>query len=302
VFKPSASVSFVPSLKGIAPDYYRPYINSQGKEQKYSKFEKNRYGTPASTNTKSGSLTLSAFNNIEMKVKSAKDTVTGTRKIKIIDNLSFGTSYDIFAESMGWRPVSISASTPIFKEMTINVSGSMDLYGYEKTSLNGRETYNRVNDFEFKRTGKIGRLTSLSVSTGYQFQSKQGDKKETDKKKPGITDEYDYFDIPWSFSVDYDFSYSKQFDKSEFIQSLRFNGNFSLTPKWKINFASGYDFKAKQFSYTTIGMERDLHCWVMNFTCSPFGTTKFYSFQINVRSAMLKDIKYDKRKSSYDYQ
>jgi len=302
VFKPSASVSFVPSLKGLAPDYYRLYKNSQDKYVKYSMFEKNIYGTPASTNTKSGSLTLSAFNNIEMKVKSAKDTVTGTRKIKIIDNLSFGTSYDIFADSMGWRPVSISASTPIYKEMTINVSGSMDLYGYEKTILNGRETYSRVNDFEFKRTGKIGRLTSLSVSTGYQFKSKQGDKKETEKNKPGIVNEYDYFDIPWSFSIDYDFSYTRQFDKSEFIQSLRFNGDLSLTPKWKINFTSGYDFKAKEFSYTTIGMERDLHCWVMSFNCSPFGTTKFYSFQINVRSAMLKDIKYDKRKSSYDYQ
>ncbi|NJO68222.1 MAG: hypothetical protein HC830_02175 [Bacteroidetes bacterium] len=180
------------------------------------------------------------------------------------------------------------------------MSGSMDLYGTEIDPVTNY--YKRVNEFEVSRTGKLARLTSFSIMTGYQFQSKQGTDQDSEKKDDGVPDEYDYFDIPWMFSVDYDFTYAKPFNKSEIQQTFRFIGNFALTPKWKINFTSGYDLKSKQFSYTTIGLDRDLHCWKMTFSCSPFGTTKFYNFQINVRSAILKDIKYDKRKSIYDYQ
>jgi lipopolysaccharide assembly outer membrane protein LptD (OstA) len=306
VIRPTASLSFVPSLKGIAPDYNRTYINAQGKSQQYSIYETNIYGTPSSSNTKSGSLSLSCFNNLEMKVRSAKDTLTGTKKIKLIDNLNFGTSYNIFADSMGWNPVSISASTTLFEKMNINVSGSMDLYALQPHELNGKIYYNRIKDFEFQKSGSLGRLTSINFSTGYSFQSGQGKKKTKDNEKPKtrneMNDEYDYFNIPWSFSFSYDFSYSKPYKESTIIQSLRFNGDFSLTPKWKINFVSGYDIKNKQITYTTIGLDRDLHCWAMTFSCSPFGTTKFYNFQINVKSALLKDLKYDKHKSYYDYQ
>lgn len=302
VLRPSAGISMVPSLTGIAPDYNRTYFDSEGKMHTYSIYERNIYSTPSSSNTKSGSITLGLFNNLEMKVRSDKDTVTGDKKIKIIDNLNFGTSYNIFADSMRWNPVSISGSTTILDGWSINVSGSMDLYSYDENVRNGQKYFNRVNKFEFSRSRKLGRLTSFSFSTGYQFQSKQGTEEKKTAREEGIPDEYDYFDIPWQFSVDYDLIYSKPFDKSEFTQTMRFSGNFSLTSKWKINFQSGYDFKEKKFSYTTIGVDRDLHCWAMSFSCSPFGETKFYSFQINVKSALLQDIKYDKRKSIYDYQ
>ncbi|NJO68223.1 MAG: hypothetical protein HC830_02180 [Bacteroidetes bacterium] len=70
----------MPSLKGIAPDYNRTYIDANGKIQSYSIYESNIYGTPASSNNKSGSVSIGLFNNLEMKVKSDKDTVTGSRK------------------------------------------------------------------------------------------------------------------------------------------------------------------------------------------------------------------------------
>lgn len=304
VLRPSVGVSMVPSLTGLAPDYNRTYTDTSGKVYTYSIYERNIYGTPSSSNTKSGSVTLGLFNNIEMKVKSDKDTVTGVRKIKIIDNLNFNTSYNIFADSMGWSPVSMSGNTTLFEGLALNLSGTFDLYAYEKTVKNNLYTYRRIKDFEFSKTKKLARLTSMSFSTGYRFQSGQGteSKNKDDKgRKNDVRSEYDYFNIPWSFSVDFDLTYSKPYDKGEFMQTFRFSGDFSLTQKWKVNFSSGYDIKANKFSYTTIGIDRDLHCWMMAFNCSPFGETKFYSFQINVRSSLLKDIKYDKRKSIYDY-
>ncbi len=301
VLRPSAGVSFIPSLKGFAPDYERSYFDADGKLRTYSRYERNVYGTPTSSNKKSGAVSLGLFNNLEMKVRSDKDTVTGSKKIKIIDNLNFGTSYNIFADSMNWSQISMNGSTTLFEGLSINVSGSMDLYAYEKTNINNRILYRRIKDFEFEHSNRLARLTSLSFSTGYQFQSKQGEKDEKEKKQNAIPGEYDYFKIPWSFSVDFDLNYSKPFDKAEILPTLQFNGDFSLTEKWKINFSSGYDVKAKKITYTNIGINRDLHCWAMSFSCSPFGETKYYSFQINVKSAMLKDIKYDKKKSNYDY-
>jgi lipopolysaccharide assembly outer membrane protein LptD (OstA) len=302
VLRPTVGLGFVPSLKGFAPDYNRTFIDNDGQIRTYSIYERNIYGTPSSSNTKSGSLSIGLFNNLEMKVRSAKDTVTGERKIKIIDNLNFNTSYNIFADSMGWSPVSIGGSTTLFEGMSINISGSMDLYSIKRHVTGNQVILRRDKEFEFSANKRLGRLTSLSFSTGYRFQSKQGTDKKSEGEEQTVRNDYDYFKIPWQFSIDYDFTYSKPYDKSEFMQTFRFSGDFSLTPKWKVNFNSGYDVKANKFSYTTIGVDRDLHCWVMTFNCSPFGETKFYSFQINVRSSILKDIKYDKRKSIYDYQ
>lgn len=78
------------------------------------------------------------------------------------------------------------------------------------------------------------------------------------------------------------------------------NGDFSLTPKWKISFTSGYNFATKEISASSFQITRDLHCWEMSFNCIPFGQHQSYNFQINVRSSMLKDLKLTKRASWYD--
>ena len=79
------------------------------------------------------------------------------------------------------------------------------------------------------------------------------------------------FDIPWSINLDYNFRYSKPFEDKSVIQSLRVRGDFNLTPKWKIGYNSGYDFKAKKVSTTNLSIHRDLHCWEMQVTVVPFG-------------------------------
>lgn len=114
------------------------------------------------------------------------------------------------------------------------------------------------------------------------------------------SDAYVDFDIPWSLHMDYNFRYTKPFEDHSIIQSLRFGGDFSLTPKWKIGFNSGYDFKAKKVTTTNMTIRRDLHCWEMNVSVVPFGRYRSYSFQINIKSAILKDLSYEKQDSWYD--
>ncbi len=128
----------------------------------------------------------------------------------------------------------------------------------------------------------------------------------------GFYDQYMDFEVPWSFNVDYNLSYSKTYSrnpapgarkalsKGNLTQMLRINGDFSLTPKWKIGFSTGYDFDRHEVTATSFNIARDLHCWDMTFSCIPFGTHQSYNFQINVRSSLLRDLKLTKRESWYD--
>ena len=105
--------------------------------------------------------------------------------------------------------------------------------------------------------------------------------------------------IPLSFR--YNFNWSKpRTDDPNITQALNFNGNISLTSKWKIGFNSGWDFKNKELTYTSVNITRDLHCWQMRLSWITLGSRQSYSFSISAKSAILSDLKYEKRKSWYD--
>lgn len=127
-----------------------------------------------------------------------------------------------------------------------------------------------------------------------------GENNNNEGKHKHSHNEYDYFDVPWSFNFNYSYGYSKIGNKPKVTQTLSFSGDFSLTPKWKINFSSGWDFNAKDFSHTSFSLTRDLHCWVASLNIIPFGERKSYSFTIGVKSAVLQDLKLDMNKSWYD--
>ncbi|MCK4630087.1 MAG: LPS-assembly protein LptD, partial [Bacteroidales bacterium] len=112
---------------------------------------------------------------------------------------------------------------------------------------------------------------------------------------------YTDFNVPWTFSFRYNFNWSKLgIMEPNITQTLNFNGNLSLTSKWKIGFNSGWDFKNKELTYTSVNISRDLHCWQMRFSWIPLGSRQSYSFTISAKSAILSDLKYEKRKSWYD--
>jgi hypothetical protein len=158
----------------------------------------------------------------------------------------------------------------------------------------------------------IGRITyaNLSVSTNINPKAREKQKErlspennptqpaEQMKQIQANPDQYVDFEIPWSLNVSYNLNYSKQgFDASQVAQTLSFNGDLSLTPKWKFTFSSGYDFESKGIINTTnIGIVRDLHCWDMTFNWTPFGTWQSYSFDLKVRSSILQDLKLSRRR------
>ncbi|HIA37209.1 MAG TPA: hypothetical protein EYN89_10900 [Flavobacteriales bacterium] len=56
----------------------------------------------------------------------------------------------------------------------------------------------------------------------------------------------------------------------------------------------------KDFTYTSIDIYRDLHCWEMNFNYIPFGLRQSYNFEIKVKSSILQDLKLTRKREWYD--
>jgi len=259
---------------------------------------------------------MSLNNNLEMKVLETKDTTSTKagekyKKVKIIDNLSLASSYNLIADSMNLAPISIRARTTV-AGVSINMGTLIDPY-----MLNDK--YQRINEYVWNNKtgfGRIGRLSNANLSFGMNFNSK----KKEDKKAPGETpatignDEetsivpelnsgYVDFSMPWTLGFDYSFSYtgpSSNAPNGRFAQTLGIRGTIDLTEKWKITMNTNFDIQAGEFSYTTININRDLHCWQMAFNFVPFGYMKSYSFTINAKSSMLKDLRLQKRESNYD--
>ncbi|MFT5761869.1 MAG: hypothetical protein ACI8WA_000992 [Polaribacter sp.] len=296
---------------GYRPDFADKY-NQQVQQSidptdilTYSPFEKGIYGGPGAG--LSNSIGISISNVLEAKIASKDSLDIEDKKITLLNNLNFSTSYNIAADSLKWSPVSMNAGTRFFKDkLSINFGATLDPYQIDG---NG----NRIN----KINNKIFRLTSANVSANIKFSSKDFEKKEkaktnttnqnqfgdsssnTDTKKDKNVTETKLYNaaIPWNISIAYAINYSNYgiINNGIGANSLMFNGDLELSPKWKVRYSSGYDFKNKGFSYTRLGFTRDLDSWSFNFDWSPFGNNKSYYFRIGVNSSMLSDLKWDKR-------
>jgi hypothetical protein len=247
---------------------------------------------------------------IDTKDTTNTNDETKFKKVKIIDNLSLTSSYNLIADSMNLAPISIRARTTV-AGVSINMGTVLDPY-----MLNDK--YQRINEYVWNnKTGiaRIGRLANANLSFGMNFNSKT--KKDNQSSQPGqntgeeeeikvvpdLNAGYADFDIPWTIGFDYSFSYtgpSSGAPNGRFSQTLGLRGNLSLTDKWKVSMNTNFDIQAGEFSYTTVNVNRDLHCWQMAFNFVPFGYMKSYSFTINAKSSMLKDLRIQKRESNYD--
>jgi len=310
VISPSASISIIPDMSKLTPDYYRQLKNEEGElMETYSIFSNGMFGTP-SLNRRSRTMSVAIRNTLEMKVSEVSDTATKAKKVRLLDNFDFSSSMN-FDDSIKWNPISIVGNTSLLQgKMKIALRGTFDPYAQD-------EQFRRINKSEYSVSGKLGRLTNAGLSTGFDFASKQGKGQsgsdqgtadETSVEAPSPeSDQYDNideeyaigryvdFDVPWTLGVDYSLNYTNYRNDKQIVQTLRLTGDFSLTPKWKIGFNTGYDIKHKQITTTNLSIFRDLHCWEMRLTAVPFGIYKSFNFQINVKAAVLQDLKYNKR-------
>ncbi|MBK8883667.1 MAG: LPS-assembly protein LptD [Bacteroidales bacterium] len=327
VMKPSVSFNYIPSLPGLSSDMYENVqIDTTGTRfRDYSIYEGNIYGTP-SLSKKSGIVGFGLVNIIEGKMFAKNDTTGKARKIKIIDNFGINTSYNVFADSIKWSPVTMAIRTTLFNNFNLSANSSFSMYALDEK---GRV----YNAFLFSKSHQLLRLTNFTTSLDFSLSELlAGDKKKnksTTSANSGADmfsqgyentrgmspdqsgeqnqtavprDEYGYqqFDVPWSMNISYSLNYSKPGLKSRITQAMTLNGNVTLTKPMAITYISGYDFTGKSITMTSVGIRRDLHCWEMNLNWIPIGSMKGWNFTIRAKASVLGDLKYERRKDYHD--
>ncbi|MFN0274772.1 MAG: putative LPS assembly protein LptD [Chitinophagales bacterium] len=307
-FTPSINFTYRPDFGDVTkyPYYKEYYPGNQQDLVKYSVFEGGVYAAPP--NGQVGSIGLNLSSNLEMKIASQKDTITGEKKVKLIENMSIGSSYNFAADSLNLSDMSFSAYTTLFEKVRINVSGSFDPYVLDSLGRN-------INQFEWDVNKRLGRLNSANMSLSTSLRSKRNENSEmrtnygTPEEQQMVWDNPDYyidFEVPWSFNTGYNLRITNTLsangtDSLYTTQTLTFGGDINLTPNWKIQANSGFDFELKEFSYTSVNIYRNLHCWEMSFSWIPFGIRQSYVFNINVKSQVLQDLKLTRKKDWTEY-
>ena len=325
VIRPSLSYGISPSFD----KYYETYevISADGlttSDVEYSRFEGSIFGQP--NKNYSSSISLSVNNNIEAKVFDEDSDEDELKKVVILNNLNFSTSYNLAADSLRLSPVRMTGGTQLFKnKMNINFGATLDPYALD-------ENNNRIDQLQINNGGGLFRLTTANLTFNYTFNSDGSDEKSsrtqasidesvrnggrdddlfgramdtsTEEFSQDDEDEKDKipaslynYKIPWSLRMAYAVNYNNSINQNEISShSLMVSGDLELSPKWNAGFSSGYDFKNKGVTYTQLRFERDLLSWRMNFSWIPFSANKSWNFFIGIKSGMLSDIKYDKRK------
>lgn len=317
---PAVTFTYIPDFSDPKYGYWQTMRDGSKRDRfKEAIFRKSYYGTPASRAKAVMKIDLSS--RLDMKVKNTKEGEKSTKKVPILESFDWSTEYDFLADEFALEDIKLSTRTHLFKDLfDIRFDSIFDPYIYKKIQKSSiQDEEKRINEFAWKHGQGIGRVKSASVSIGTRLspsgrenileqyddleEDEEEDVKEELKHIQEHPDQYIDFKIPWSLDLDYKWGYDR--DKSEgnkITQTLSFDGNISLTKKWKVSFSSAYDITEKKLmdSSTRIGIHRDLHCWEMNFDWHPLGDRKHYEFSIGLKSPLLQDLKYSRSRGRRD--
>jgi len=316
--RPSVSYSYSPAFD----QYYDEYpIDAMGTTMReYTRFEGGLYGVPG--NTYASSIGLSLNNSFEAKITERDSTKTEPRKLMLLNALNFSTSYNLAADSLRWREVNMTAGTTLLDgKLNLNLSAGLDPYALNNANR-------RIDKFNIENGGSLFRFTRANFTAGYSFSSsdfqgnstggnnQQGARnggreddlfgsdmesnrrnRQEDDKKSNVGDFYT-MRVPWDLRLAYSLSYGNDRRQNQITSnSLMISGNIELSDKWKVGISTGYDFVQKGITPTQLRFERDLLSWRMDFSWVPYGVNANWGFFIGIKSSMLQDIKWEKRKT-----
>lgn len=319
ILRPSVGYVINPSFDQFWDSYEDPTANEPLVE--YSRFEQSLYGTPGKV--KSSAISIGISNTIEAKIRDRDTTKIKPKKVILLNNLNFNTGYNIAGDSLNWDDLRFSGSIPIVKKLDFNFNGILNPYALDNNN-------NTIDEFNINAGGSLFRLTRGNISINYSFSSsdfkgnedddfetetfKNGgrpddlfgnstpinDRSQYEKDDPESKSDYDWynFSIPWDIRMAYTITYNNTARQNEISsQSIMFSSNIEFSPKWKVGVSSGYDFKNKGITLTQFRFQRDLESWRLSFNWTPIGSThtSWYMF-IGIKSSLLSDIKYEKRR------
>lgn len=295
---------------------YTPQLNSLvtanvGVDQKlvtYSPFERSIYN--GSTGKSAGQITFGFNNTFELKRKSDKDTITGFKKTRIIDQFSITGNYDLMADSMNLSDISLDLRINPIEWINFVASSTFSPYGWVDST--GAKTSN----YAINSNGTLGRFMRNDFTTTLTLTSKES-RKELEKTQETINNnwnaDFNYyalhpeyilnFNIPWKASLSHVYTINMNTQKTtsnpetyQQIQTLVVNGDLSFTKRWKLAANVNFDLKDTKITNARFTLSRNMHCWALSLYYTPIGGNKSFLLSIRNTSTLFQDAKIDIRK------
>lgn len=307
VMTPTISFNYNPAIQqGIAT-----YVDTFGvtpKEVRYSIFERSLYSEFLTKS--SGRIVFGVNNTFEIKQKSDKDTITGFKKTRLIDNFFLSTDYDIFKDSMNWGDLNMRMVINPNEFINLTIMANHSWYGWNANTGQIKKEY------ALRTKQGIGRITTSSFATTLILTTKKSRERLqniSNKMSNVWNPQYQqwiinpaqmvYFEIPWKLTVDHIFSLNLNSDTATYrnkhylpTNTVTMSGDVSLTPNWKIGARIMYDIENKAISNFNINLYRNIHCWNVVFNWTPIGTNKNFTIGIRGNASMLQNANINIRK------
>lgn len=316
VMRPQVGVNYKPDL--MSQFFYREQVDRSGNKVLMSVFDGSIFG-PFSAE-KFGGMSFTLDNNLEMKVKAKADSgKTEIKKVKLLDGFGISGGYNFMIDSFKLSTFNLYARSNLFEKINITANASLDPYQTDPA------TGYRIDKYAWQgKKFNLGSVVNGNVNVTASFQSKKANDK---KKKQDLDDdvtqnltndqimaqmeymrrnpgEFTDFSIPWTMSFSYSLSYTRLLQpdytfKKQLVSSFNFNGDFSLSQKWKIGANGFYDLNTMKLQSLSAFISRDLHCWQMSINVTPIGLYRFFNISISPKSGILRDLKVNRTRYFY---
>jgi hypothetical protein len=300
---PSIGYRFVPKLNELIAD-------SVGVNQsliQYSPYERSIYSVG---NAVGASFLTFGFNNtLELKLKSDTDTMTGFKKIRLIDQFSINGNYDFLKDSMQLSMIGLNLRISPKDWLNFVSNASFSPYGWSASGAN-------LGTYAWSNGQGLGRFLTGNFTSTLLVASKKSRKALEDKKET-INQQWNsayayfslhpeqaiFFDIPWK--VTFSHIYSLQANQSittsnnnayNQVQTISCNGDVSFTKTWNLSGNVNFNLMDRTITNAFFTLNRNLHCWALSFYWVPIGGNKSFLLSIRNTSNLFKDAKFDFRK------
>ena len=337
---PTLTLSAQPEMGTAANGYTQmSYVDQNGVQHlvNYNRYEGQVNSPPG--RGKSAAMSFSIGNNIEAKIRDKNDTTgTGTKKVKLIDQLAIGGSYNFLADSLKLSNISVNMNTTIFGKLGLNVNATFDPYAVDYKGQ-------KINTFNIMQEGgfKLARLTNASASFSYSFTGEGKGKLGSNYTDPNarggsynhntgqssssggssyqrvyynpMTGEYIpggwvYYmspNVPWSVNLNYNYSYSRSYQyaneqlltKNNHMMTVGIAAQIRLTDALNASINTGVDIMKMKLTTTQLSATYDLHCFAISVSWVPNGQWESWSFRINAKASALADLLKFKKQASY---
>lgn len=274
----------------------------------YSPFERSIYNV--GSNREASLLTFGINNTAELKFKSDKDTLTGYRKVRLIDQFSLTGYYDFTKDTNQLSDLSLNLRISPASWINFVSNAQWSPYAWSSTGQ-------PFGKYAWQNGQGLGRLSTTNFTTSMVLAPKKDRQKLQDHSQMFNEQDWNadfnfyalhperavYYDIPWKMTLSHVYSIraNQNINTSSpsiwlFVQTLVLSGDLSFTKRWNLSGNLNFNLQEGRLTNAYFALNRNMHCWALSFYYVPIGGNKSFLLTIRNTSSIFRDAKIEFRK------